>query len=57
MNRLAKSTRSKPTLVESLKLECDRFVALAFYTADVLIEADSNCKVTYAVGNADGAQL
>ena len=50
MNSPARAAQSKPDLVESLKRERDRFVALAFCAADVLIEADTECKITYAAG-------
>ncbi|MCZ6863393.1 MAG: PAS domain-containing protein, partial [Alphaproteobacteria bacterium] len=50
MTNPAKATRPKSTHIESLKRERDRFVALAFCAADVLIEADADCKVTFAAG-------
>ncbi len=45
MNRPAHAAQPKPSLVESLKRERDRFVALAFCAADVLIEADAECEI------------
>ncbi|MHA1107887.1 MAG: PAS domain S-box protein, partial [Alphaproteobacteria bacterium] len=36
--------------MESLRRERDRFVALAFCAADLLLEVDSNSKITYAAG-------
>ncbi len=50
MSRPARAAQPRPSLVESLKRERDRFVALAFCAADVLIEADTECKITYAAG-------
>lgn len=37
-----------------MKRERDQFVALAFCPADVLIEADANCKISYADGGTVG---
>ena len=54
MNNPARAAQSKPSVVESLKRERDRFVALAFCAADVLIEADSSCGITYAAGATVG---
>ena len=50
MSRHATARHNKPDQIESLKRERDRFVALAFCAADVLIEADRDCKITYAAG-------
>ncbi len=54
MTNPAKASHQKSTYVESLKRERDRFVALAFCAADVLIEADADCKITYAAGATVG---
>ncbi len=54
MTNPAKATRPKPTRVDSLKRERDRFVALAFCAADVLIEADADCEIVYAAGATVG---
>ncbi len=54
MIRPARAEQPKSSLVESLKRERDRFVALAFCAADVLIEADADCKITYAAGATVG---
>jgi EAL domain-containing protein (putative c-di-GMP-specific phosphodiesterase class I) len=54
MTSPAPAARSKPNIVESLKRERDRFVALAFCAADVLIEADKDCKISYAAGATMG---
>ena len=50
----ARAVQSKPSVVESLERERDRFVALAFCAADVLIEADADCGITYAAGATVG---
>ena len=50
MTRPVQTAKQKPNTVEALKRERDRFVALAFCAADVLIEADTNCRITYAAG-------
>ena len=54
MNRPAHAAQPKPSLVEPLKRERDRFVALAFCAADVLIEADAECEIVYAAGATVG---
>ena len=54
MTSPARAAQSKPSVVESLKRERDRFVALAFCAADVLIEADADCGITYAAGATVG---
>jgi EAL domain-containing protein (putative c-di-GMP-specific phosphodiesterase class I)/GGDEF domain-containing protein len=36
--------------LETLKRERDRFVALAFCAADVLLEVDGDCKIAFAAG-------
>ncbi len=50
MTNATKAIQPKSTLVESLMRERDRFVALAFCAADVLIEADADCTITYTAG-------
>ncbi len=54
MNRPARAAQPRSSLVESLKRERDRFVALAFCAADVLIEADADCEIVYAAGATVG---
>ena len=50
MNKAAPPAQKQPSQIESLKRERDRFVALAFCAADVLLEADKDCTITYAAG-------
>ena len=50
MNNESQAAAGDPSLVDTLRRERDRFVALAFCAADILIEVDSENKITYAAG-------
>ena len=50
MSNESQTATGDPALVDSLRRERDRFVALAFCAADILIEVDTEASITYAAG-------
>src|SRR5688572_2810170 len=50
MTNLAQQESSTPARVDAVRRDRDRFLAFAFCAADILIELDKKCRISYIAG-------